>query len=101
MVCCAIGVLMLATLAIWWKRLRAALSWRLSAPSILAVLAVVGVAGATSALTVDHLGHFVSLPDEQALLADFNAQPTCGTSSNQRTAAIATYRLARATNTKE
>ncbi len=100
MVCCAIGALMVATLAIWWNRLKAALSWRLNTQSALAALAATSIVLAGSGLIVEHLGHAAAHADEQALLSDIAAQPICrGGLSGVR--AAASYRIARATEPKE
>jgi hypothetical protein len=102
MVCCAIGTVLIVTLAIWWKRLKAALSWRLSTRSALAAFAVVGIALAASAMTVEHLGHTVAHANEQALLADIDAQPICrGGPSTERAAAFRITLVTNATVTRQ
>jgi hypothetical protein len=91
MVCCALGTMLVAVLAIWWRRLKAAFGIGLGARSIVAGSAVAMIVVAAAALTMEHLGHHAAQANggESALLADIDAQLLCrATPSRDRLAAV-------------
>jgi hypothetical protein len=104
MACCALGALLIATVLMWWKRLRAAIPWRPFArgaeeeladvanaqllplglrargkPSWALVVPVLAASLVVSGLVARHLDHYVerARANERDLLAEIMAQPIC------------------------
>ena len=77
MLCCALGTVILAALALWRKRLRGLFTGlsmgRVSARTVVASLLVIGLALAGSLLVAEHFGHAIAAGDPAT-----NGGPLCG-----------------------
>jgi len=73
MLCCALGTVILAALALWRKRLRGLFTGRVSARTVVASLLVIGLALAGALLMAEHFGHAIAAGDPA-----INGGPLCG-----------------------
>jgi thiol:disulfide interchange protein len=85
--CCAIGALLLAAIAVWRRGINAARDWRphLRWAAVSAAAAVIMIAGA--ALAAQHVDHYAARAQAsgRSVLAEMIAQPICrGGSSRLR-----------------
>src|SRR5258706_14680956 len=83
--CCAIGALLIAVIAMWRRGFRFAAGWRRHArwAAACAAAAILLVAG--SALAVQHFDHYAmrAQANGRTVLAEIWAQPICSTGSSR------------------
>lgn len=80
MLCCALGTVILASLALWRKRLRGLFTGRVTARMVTAALCVIGLALAGLFMAGEHFGHAIaSVKNSASSAPEIDQGPLCST----------------------